>query len=84
MDDLEAGRKTDNELTEQEKKMIRLMKQYNRVSKEIPFTDADYEKAKGPLTAMIKEKGFDLPPNMAMFLVALEVLGPRLADAITE
>jgi hypothetical protein len=84
MDDLDAGRKTESDLSPDEKKMIRLMKHFNRITKEIAFTDEEYAKVKTPLSQIIKENGFDLPPNMAMFLVALEVIGPRIADAITE
>ena len=84
MDDMEAGRKSESELTGDERRMVRLMKDYGRLTKEIAFTDDEIEKAKKPLSQIIKESGFDLPPNMAMFLVATEILGPRLADAITE
>jgi hypothetical protein len=66
---------------------LTLLSEYGRlmdVEDEIPFTDEEVEKMEGYLKIMCKNKGWDMPPEWAMFYTMLQAIGLRAADAMTE
>jgi hypothetical protein len=78
------GKKAFNDLTEQQQKWYIRIKDLYKTLEELPFTDAESEQLKKPLLKIIKESNYDIPPNLGMFLVSMEVMAPRLTSAFFD
>lgn len=84
VDAIEAG--TMNKADVQQADLIKLKKvrKLIAVMDDVPFTDAEKEDLKKPLAAIIEEAGYQIPPSVAFIIAVSTVLGPRVADALTE
>lgn len=84
MNEIECGRLDPKDLHPDQYGLFLRIKNLLEIKETIPFSDDEYEKLKGPLAKIIQESGHDLPPSMALVLVGLEVMAPRLVDAMFE
>lgn len=84
MNEIECGRLDPKDLPAEQYGLFLRIKNLLEIKETIPFSDEEYEKLKGPLAKIIQESGHDLPPSMALVLVGLEVMAPRLVDAMFE
>lgn len=82
--EIESGRLQQINLTPDQYTLFMRIKSMMEIRDMIPFSDEEYKKLQVPLSKIIQESGHDLPPGMALVLVGLEVMGPRLADVIFE
>lgn len=84
INEIECGRLEPSQLTPDQYNLFLRIKTLIEIRETIPFSDEEYEKLKTPLAKIIQESGHDLPPSMALVLVGLEVMGPRIVDAMFE
>jgi len=84
MNEIECGRLDPKDLHPDQYGLFLRIKSLLEIKETIPFSDEEYEKLKGPLAKIIQESGYDLPPSMALVLVGLEVMAPRIVDAMFE
>lgn len=84
MNEIECGRLDPKDLHPEQYGLFLRIKNLLEIKDTIPFSDEEYEKLKAPLSKIIQESGHDLPPSMALVLVGLEVMAPRIVDAMFE
>lgn len=84
LNELERGALQPQDLSPDQYGLFMRIKNLSEVRDAIPFSDEEYEKMKVPLTKIIEDSGHDLPPSMALVLVGLEVMAPRIVDAMFE
>jgi hypothetical protein len=51
---------------------------------DIPFTDEETAKSNKTLARYIEANGGDLPPNISLLLLGVQLIGPRIVDVIVE
>jgi hypothetical protein len=84
INEIEVGRLHPKDLSPEQYALFMRVKSLLEIRETIPFSDEEYEKLKTPLTKIILDSGHDLPPGLALVLVGLEVMAPRMVDAIFE
>ncbi len=82
--DIDFGREQIVNLSDEHHQLYLRIKGLMEVAETIPFSDDEYEKLKVPLSKIIQESGHDLPPSMALTLLALQIFAPRISDAFFE
>jgi hypothetical protein len=84
MNEIECGRLDPKDLHADQYGLFLRIKSMLEIKENIPFSDDEYNKLMAPLSKIIQESGHDLPPSMALTLVGLQVMAPRLVDALFE
>lgn len=84
INEIEMGRLEPKDLSPEQYALFMRIKGLLEIRETIPFSDEEYEKLKTPLTKIIQDSGHDLPPSLALVLVGLEVMAPRIVDAMFE
>ncbi len=77
--EVEAG-KTADQFTTNDISALRIEKNVQELLKDLPLSDQDKEALKKPLMAIMKKKGGTLPPEYALGLAVLQILGGRTAE----
>jgi hypothetical protein len=56
----------------------------DKIDKALPFTDDEKEKLRVPIKRMIEKSNFDIPPGIALFMAACEVMSTRFIDLYAD
>ncbi|WP_416437893.1 hypothetical protein [Phnomibacter sp. MR] len=84
INEIELGRIEPKDLTPEQYQIFLRIKDLMKVEEMIPLTDEEYEKLKVPLMRLVEVNNIDLPPNLALFMTAIDVMAPRIIDAFFE
>jgi len=75
---------SESEFNQEEKRLLAKFSELERKLEAIPFRDDEVEGLKKPLAIYLEKKGVSMPPEIALVMKSLEVIGGRIVDVLVD
>lgn len=81
---LGIGKTNEQDYTTEHLKALQLYQRIERKINTLPFSDSEKEMLLEPLSQIVAQAGYDLPPALALTFVFAQVMLPRIADTFFD